>query len=75
MVSKRAWSEDTNGSATRIVVEQVSASLPIYEYTKLIIDKDIKMEGLEVNDAFVGTYGENLEDYQVYVNIHKSNLY
>jgi len=28
-----------------------------------------------VNDTFVGTFGEDLEDHQVYVNIHKSRLY
>ena len=51
------------------------ASLSIYEDTKLILEKDIKLKWKEVNDAFPSTFGEDLEDHQVYVNIHKSDLY
>lgn len=58
MASKWAGSKDTNGSATGAAVERVSTSLPIYEDTKLIVDKDIKMKWKEVNDAFAGTFGE-----------------
>ena len=47
--------------------------LLIYEDNKLIIDKDIKLKQKEVNDAFSGTFGEDLEDHQFYVNIQKSN--
>jgi len=50
-------------------------SLPIYKDTKLIIDKYIKMKWKEVNAIFLGTFGKDLEDYKVYVNIHKSGLY
>ena len=75
MASKRVGSKDTDGSATRVVVEGVSTSLSIYEDTKLIVDKDIKLKWQEVNDAFARTFGEDLEDHQVYVNIHKSGLY
>ncbi len=53
----------------------MSTILSIYEDTKLIVDKDIKMKWQEVNDAFAGTFGEDLKGRQVYVNIHKSNLY
>lgn len=62
MAFKRVRSKDTNGSAIGAVVERVSTSLSIYEDTKLIVDKDIKLKWKEVNDAFVGTFGEDLED-------------
>ena len=61
--------------ATRAAVEQVSSGLPIYEDTKLYLDKDIKLKWQEVNETFAGTFGEHLEDQKVYVNIHKSGLY
>lgn len=64
---ERAGSKDTDESITREIVERVSTSFPIYEYTKL--------KWKEVNDAFASTFGEDLEDFQVYVNIHKSILY
>lgn len=44
MASKRARSKDTDRSATGAAVEQVSACLPIYEDTKLFLDKDIKLK-------------------------------
>ena len=75
MASKRSESKDIVESATGDAVEQASMSFPIYEDTKLIVDKDIKLKWQEVNDAFVGTFGEDLEDFQVYANIHKSGLY
>ena len=53
----------------------MSTCLPIYEDTKLFLDKDIKLKWQEVNEAFAGTFREDLEDFQVYVNIHKSGLY
>lgn len=53
----------------------MSISLLIYEDTKLIVDKDIKLKWKEVNDAFTSTFGEYLKYCQVYVNIHKSSLY
>jgi len=49
--------------------------LSIYEDTKMIIDKDIKLKWKEVNDAFSGTFREDLEDHKVYVNIHKTGFY
>ena len=49
-------------------------SLPIYGDTKLILDKDIKLKWQEVNDIFTSTFGEDLEDCQVYVNIQNSVL-
>ena len=75
MASKRAGSKDTKESEIRAAVERVSTSVSIYEDTKLIVDKDIKMKWQEVSDAFAGTFKEHLEDRQVYVNIHKSILY
>ena len=65
MASKRAGSKDINGSATGASVERVSISLSIYENTKLIVDKDLKLKWQEVNDAFAGTFGEDLEYCQV----------
>lgn len=50
-------------------------SLPIYEDTKLFIDKEIKIKWQDINDIFPGTFEENLEDHRVYVIIHKSGLY
>lgn len=44
MASKRVESKDIVESATGDEIEQVSMSLPIYEETKLFIDKDIKMK-------------------------------
>lgn len=62
MASKRVGSKDTDRSATGLTVERVFASLLIYEDTKLILEKEIKLKWQEVNDAFVGTFGEDLED-------------
>lgn len=75
MASKRERSKDTDESTTGAAIGQVSACLPIYEDTKLFLDKDIMMKWQEVNEAFAGTFGEDLEDLQVYVNICKSGLY
>lgn len=75
MASKRLGSKDTDESTTGATVDRVSASLPIYEDTNLILDKDIKLKWQEVNDAFAGTFVEGLKDCQVYVNIHKFDLY
>lgn len=75
MASKISGSKDTDGSAVGAVVEHVFARLPIYEDTKLFLDKDINMKWQEVNEAFTVTFGEDLEDHQVYVNIQKSGLY
>jgi len=49
--------------------------MSICEDTKLYLDKNIKLKRQEVNETFVGSFGEDLEDCQVNVNIHKSNLY
>lgn len=75
MSSKRIGSEDTDGNVARAVAEQVSSSLPIYKDTKLYLDKDVKLKWQEVNEKFVGTFGEHLEDHQVYMNIYKSGFY
>lgn len=45
MASKRAGSKDIDGSATGAEIERVSTSLPIYDDTKLFLDKDIKVKG------------------------------
>jgi len=63
MVSKRLGLKDTGGSTTREAVERVSTSLLIYEDTKLIVDKDIKLKWKEVNDVFASTLGEDLGDH------------
>lgn len=75
MASKRTWSKDTDGVIVGAIVEQVSSTLPIYEDTKLYLDKDIKQKWQEVNETCAGTFGEDVEDRQVYVNIQKSGLY
>ena len=75
MASKRTGSQDTDDITTGAVAEQVSSGLPIYEDTKLYRDKDIKIKWQEVNETFTGTFWEDLEDLQVYVNIHKFGLY
>lgn len=62
MASKRIGSQDTNGIAAGAVAEQVSSGFPIYEDTKLYLDKDIKLKWQEVNETFIGTFGEDLED-------------
>jgi len=49
--------------------------LPIYEDTKLLIDKEIKIKWQDINNIFLGTFDENLEERRVYVNIHKSRFY
>jgi len=75
MASKRSGSKDIDGSTTGAAIERVPTSLSIYEDTKLIVDKEIKLKWKEVNDAFVGTFGEDLKDHKVYMNIHKFGLY
>jgi len=75
MAVKKARSKDTNRSAIGAAFEKVSSSLPIYEDTKLFVDKDIKLKWQEFNDSFAHTFGEDLEGCQVYMNIQKSSLY
>jgi len=75
MASKRAWSKDTDESATGDAVEQVFMIFLIYEDTNLLVGKDIKLKWQDINDAFLGAFGEDLEDCKVYVNIHKYGLY
>lgn len=58
IASKRARSNDTNDSTTVATIERVSTSLLIYEDTKMIVEKYIKMKWKEVNDAFSSTFGE-----------------
>ena len=62
MAYKRAGAKDTDESVTGTTVERVSTFFLNYEDTKLIVDKDIKLKWKEVNDAFAGTFGEDLED-------------
>ena len=75
MASKRIGSQDTDGVLAGGEVELVSSSLPIYEDIKLYLDKGIKLKWQLVNEAFTGTFREDLEDRQGYVNIQKSGLY
>lgn len=75
MASKRAGSKDTIESIIGDVVEQVSMSLPIYEDTRLFIEKDIKITWKDINNTFGSNIEEKLEDRQVYVKIHKLGLY
>jgi len=75
MASKRIGSQDTNSMAARTGVEQMSSSLPIYEDTKMYLDKDIKLKLQAVNEAFTNTFWEDREDYQMYMNMHKYVLY
>jgi len=57
------------------VVEQGFMSLPMYIDTYMFIEKYIEITWQYINTIFVGSFKENLEDCQVYVNIHKSGLY
>lgn len=75
MPSKRAWLKENIESVTRDAVEQVSIGLPMYEDSKLFIDKENKMKWKYTSNIFLGTFEENLGDEGVYVNIHKSGLY
>ena len=50
-------------------------SLLMYTNTHLFIEKHIKITWQDINTIFAGIFEENLEDQQVYVNIHKSGLY
>jgi len=75
LASNRVGSKDTNGSVTRDAIKRVSMIFMIYEDTKLIIDKDIKLKFQEINDSFLVTFLEYIEYCKVYVNIHKSGLY
>jgi len=74
MAFKRARSKDTTKSSTGDVVEKFSMSLPMYTYTHLFIEKDIKITWQDINTIFAGNFEENLEDRQVYVNIQKSGI-
>lgn len=75
MASKGASSKDTARSTTRDAVEKVSMSLLIYKETKLLVDNNINFKWQDINDTFSGIFGQYLEDYMVYVNIHKYGLY
>lgn len=75
MTSKRRGSQDTDGNAAGAIVEKVSSTLPIYEDTKLYLDNVIKLKWQEVNERFSGTFWEYLEEFQLYMNIHKFGLY
>jgi len=44
MASKRADSKDIVGSETGGAVEQVSMGLLVYEDTKLVLERDIKIK-------------------------------
>lgn len=74
MASKRSGSKDIIGSETGDAVEQVSMSLLVYYDTKLCIYRDIKMKCQDINNTFLGTFEEDLQDCRVYVNIHRSGL-
>lgn len=67
--------QDTDGNAPRVTVERASSSLLIYEDTMLYIDKEIKLKWQEVNETFFGTFEEGLEQYEVYMNIDKYDMY
>jgi len=71
MASKRVGSKDIVESSTGDVVEQLSMSLPIYANKHMFIEKDIKITWQDINNIFAGSFEDNLEDQQVYFNIHK----
>ena len=50
-------------------------NLPIYADTQLFIEKNMNITWQEIKDIFAGNFKDDLEDQQVYVNIHKSTLY
>lgn len=75
MVSKRVGSKENIERSTGDMVEQVPINFPIYADTQLFVEKDMKITWEEIKDIFAGTFNEDLEDRQVYINIHKSDLY
>ena len=50
-------------------------NLPIYADTQLFLEKHMKITLQEIKDIFAGSFKEDMEDWQVYVNIHKVGLY
>ncbi len=57
------------------MVEQVLVSLLVYADTHLFIEKGMKLTWQEIEDIFAGDFKEDLEDRQVYVNIHRLGLH
>lgn len=47
----------------------------MYTNTHLFIQKDIKITWKDITNTFSGTFKENMDDWQVYVNIHKLGLF
>lgn len=66
---------DTVESSIGDVVEQVLMNLPIYAHTQLLIENDMKITWQEIKDIFASSFKEDMEDRQVFVNIHKLGLY
>jgi len=75
MVSKRDASKETFESSNGDAVEQVLVSLLVYADTQLFIEKGMMLTWKEIKDIFGGDFQEDLEDWQVYVNIHQSGLH
>jgi len=50
-------------------------SLLVYTDTHLFIEKYIKITLQDINTIFPRNFKENVEDQQVYVNIHNLGLY
>lgn len=75
IISKCVGLKDTIERITGDVVEKVPMKPPIYADVQLFIEKDMKITWEEINDIFAGSFKEDLEDRQVYVNIHKSAMY
>ena len=50
-------------------------SFPVHTKKNILIKKEINITWQDINTIFLEKFEENLEDQQVYVNIHKSGLY
>jgi len=50
-------------------------NLPIYADMKLFVEKEMMITWQEIKDIFAGSFKEDLEDRQDYINIHMLGLY
>lgn len=75
MASKRATSKDTVESSIGEAIEQVSLNFLVNADTHLFIEKGFELTWQEIKDIFAGDFNEDLEDQNVYVNIHWPSLH
>ena len=74
MASKKDASNDIVESNIGDVVEHVSMNLLIYVDTWLFLEKDMNITWQEIKDIFTGYFKEDIEDWHVYMSVHRSGL-